>query len=97
MIFFKLINQKKFLMFGFLIVIFLFSNMFYGERGLISYFKNVKIKNQLIVKKIIIEKELKMVEKRNNLLKINLDLDYLEILYRKMFVVGKKASMSKIH
>ncbi len=64
--------------------------MFYGERGLISYFKNLKIKDQLVAEKTYIENELNIVEKKNNLLRVDLDLDYLEILYRKMFVVGKK-------
>ena len=90
MIFFKIINKQKLLMFSFFIIIFLFSNMFYGERGLISYFKNLKTKDQLVAEKTYIENELNIVEKKNNLLRVDLDLDYLEILYRKMFVVGKK-------
>ena len=60
-----------------------------GERGLISYFEKQKIKGQLINEKNMLSADLALVEKHNMLLKGYIDLDYLEMLYRQKFMVGK--------
>ena len=66
-------------------------NLLDGERGLISYYdKQQTIKNLLNEKESLIYK-LNLIDKKNSLLTDNLDLDYLETLYRQMFVVGKKS------
>ena len=64
-------------------------NLIDGERGLISYFKKQHYIEQLISDKEILTKKLVSVEKKNNLLTDNVDIDYLETLYRKKFMVGK--------
>ena len=66
-------------------------NLLEGERGLISYLEKQKIKEQLLQEKEVLTTELETVEKKNSLLTNNLDLDYLEILYRKKFMVGKSS------
>ena len=87
--FIKIINQKKFT----LITIFLFSyvllNLLDGERGLISYYEKQEIKNQLVIEKNNLTKQLASMEKKNSLLTNTIDLDYLETLYRKKFMLGK--------
>ena len=87
--FVQIINQKKFT----LIVIFLFLyvliNLLDGQRGLISYYEKQKIKQQLIEEEKELSIELAMVEKKNKLLTGKVDLDYLEMLYREKFMVGK--------
>ena len=60
-----------------------------GERGLFSYLEQKKIYNQLIQEKNNLTAELNDVEKKILLLSDNLDLDYLEILYREKFFYGK--------
>ena len=60
-----------------------------GERGLFSYFEKKEIKKQLIQKKNNLKAELNDVEKKIILLSENIDLDYLEILYREKFFYGK--------
>ena len=60
-----------------------------GERGLLSYFEKKEIQNQLIQKKNNLTAELNDVEKKIFLLSENIDLDYLEILYREKFFYGK--------
>ena len=65
-------------------------NLLEGERGLVSFYTKKKIKDQLVQEKSLLTKELTSVEKKNNLLTDNIDLDYLEILYRKKFMVGKE-------
>ena len=61
-----------------------------GERGLFSYFEKKEIQNQLIQKKNNLTTELNDVEKKIILLTKNIDLDYLEILYREKFFYGKQ-------
>ncbi len=76
-----------------LISIFLFLyviiNLIDGERGIISYYEKQQIKNQLNNEKKILISQLALIEKKNNLLTETIDLDYLEILYRKKFMYGK--------
>ena len=60
-----------------------------GERGLFSYFEKKQIQNKLIQEKNNLSTELKEVEKKIFLLSENIDLDYLEILYREKFFYGK--------
>ena len=87
--FVQIINQKKFT----LIVIFLFLyvllNLLDGQRGLFSYYEKLKVKTQLTEEKKELSIKLGMVEKKNMLLTDKVDLDYLEILYRQKFMVGK--------
>ena len=64
-------------------------NFFDGDRGFISYYKNKEIKKKLTIEKELLLSELILVEKKNSLLSNNIDLDYLEILYRAKFMVGK--------
>ena len=60
-----------------------------GERGLFSYLEKKNIYNQLIQEKNNLTAELIDVEKKILLLSENIDLDYLEILYREKFFYGK--------
>ena len=60
-----------------------------GERGLFSYFEKKEIQNQLIQKKNNLIAKLIDTEKKILLLSDIIDLDYLEILYRKKFFYGK--------
>ena len=60
-----------------------------GERGLFSYFEKKEIQNQLIQKKNNLIAQLNDVEKKIILLSDNIDLGYLEILYREKFFYGK--------
>ena len=86
--FIKIINLKKFTIINILLFLYVILNLLDGERGLISYFEKQKIKNSLTKEKSLLTIELNSVEKKNNLLTDNIDLDYLEILYRQKFIVG---------
>ena len=87
--FVQIISQKKFT----LIVIFLFLyvliNFLDGQRGLISFYEKQKIKQQLIEEEKELSIKLAKVERKNKLLTSKVDLDYLEMLYREKFMVGK--------
>ena len=87
--FVQIINVKKFTIINIFLFLYVILNLLDGERGLISYFEKQKIKNLLINEKNSLNIKLASVEKKNSLLTDNIDLDYLEILYRQKFVVGK--------
>ena len=87
--FIQIINHKKFMLIIIFLFIYVLFNLLEGERGLISYYKNQKIKQQLIKGKKALILDLATVEKKNTLLTDKIDLDYLETLYRKKFMVGK--------
>ena len=87
--FVQIINVKKFTIINILLFLYVILNLLDGERGLISYFEKQKIKNSLIKEKSSLAIKLNFVEKKNSLLTDNIDLDYLEILYRQKFIFGK--------
>ena len=87
--FVQIINQKKFTLITVFLFLYVLINLFDGQRGLISYYEKQKIKEQLIEEKKALSIKLAMVENKNMLLTDNIDLDYLEILYRKKFMFGK--------
>jgi hypothetical protein len=85
----KIINEKKFTLISLSLLLYVMLNLFDGERGLISYYEKQKILGSLILEKQIIINKLKDIRKKNDLLTKNIDLDYLEILYRNKFMLGK--------
>jgi len=87
--FLEIINEKKFLLISIFLFLYVTLNLLDGERGLISFYEKQKNIKQLSQKKIILTKNLSKIENANNLLTKTIDLDYLEILYRKKFMVGK--------
>ena len=93
--FIKIISEKKFTLISLFLFIYVILNLLDGERGLISFYEKQKIKQKLIYKKENLMSKLTTVEKKNSLLTNNIDLNYLETLYRKKFMVGK--STEKIY
>ena len=87
--FVKIISQKKITLISILLFLYVILNLLDGERGLISYYEKQNIKKSLIQEKQILVEKLAFVEKKNSLLTNSVDLDYLETLYRKKFMVGK--------
>tara|TARA_Y100000590_G_scaffold42232_1_gene44946 strand:- start:670 stop:963 length:294 start_codon:yes stop_codon:yes gene_type:complete len=89
--FLEIINRKKFTLIFIFLLVYVMLNLLGGERGLISYFEKQKIIKSLSEKEKKLSKELKLIEKKNRLLTENIDLDYLETLYRTKFMLGKKS------
>ena len=98
------IKTKKnfFLLLTTFLFIYVFFNLLDGERGLISYFKKKNMYKELIIKKENLTHRLKETENKVSLLvdltsnnlylnskNENIDLDYIEILFRKNFFYGK--------
>ena len=84
----EIINNKKITLISIFLFLYVMLNLLDGERGLISYYENQKIKDQLIQEKKSLIINLNLVEKKNSLLTDVIDIDYLEILYRKKFMLG---------
>ena len=87
--FVQIINQKKFTLITVFLFLYVLINLLDGQRGLISFYEKQKIKEQLIEEKNALAIKLAMVEKKNRLLTDKVDLDYLEMIYREKFMVGK--------
>ena len=87
--FLEIINKKKFTLISVLMFIYVILNLLDGERGLISYYEKQKMIKELIKEKNIVTLKLDLIEKKNSLLTEVIDTDYLEILYREKFMVGK--------
>ena len=87
--FIEIINNKKFSLISIFLFLYVALNLLDGERGLISYFEKQEIKKQLMEENKLILFQLDLIEKKNSLLTDKIDLDYLEILFREKFTVGK--------
>ena len=85
----EILKKNYFLLVSTFFLIYIVFNLLDGERGLFSYFEKKEIQNQLIQKKNNLIAQLNDVEKKIILLSDNIDLDYLEILYREKFFYGK--------
>ena len=87
---FNFFIKKKFLLLNIFLTLYIATNMIGGERGLISYYEKEKKQKNLIEKKNIFSEKLNEFEKKNKLLSTNLNLDYVESLYREKLKFGKK-------
>ena len=87
LIFFK---TKKLLLLNILLTFYIATNLVGGERGLISFYEKDRIHKNLIQKEKKLSSELTNLEKKNQLLSTNLNLDYVDMIYREKLKFGKK-------
>ena len=79
-----------------ILIVYFSLNLLGGNRGLFAYLdKNDKFEN-LLKKKLFLTNQISNLKKINNLIDENIDKDYLEILIRDKFVVGKKGENTYI-
>ena len=86
----KRIKKKLFIFLPILLILYFVLNLFSGNRGLFSYFEKKGILEKLESNKINLNYKIDELEKSNALLNDNLDSDYIEILLRDKFLLGKK-------
>ena len=86
----KNIKDKLLFIIPILLILYFILNLLSGNRGLFSYFEKRDYLNNLKNKKKSIIQEIEELEKSNILLSDNLDTDYIEILLRDKFLLGKK-------
>ena len=84
------IKKNYFLLISLFLIIYILFNLLTGQRGLISYFEKKELLKNLKNEELQIIKYIKDLDHRNSLLSDNLDLDYVEILIRERFLLGKK-------
>ena len=86
----KIIKDKLLFIFPILLILYFILNLLGGNRGLFSYFEKRDYLNNLKKEKNLIIQQIEELEKSNILLSDNLDTDYIEILLRDKFLLGKK-------
>ena len=90
------LKKKIILILPIILIIYFSLNLLGGNRGLFAYLAKKDQFEKLIEKKIFLTNEIIEVKKINALINENLDKDYLEILIRDKFVVGKKGENTYI-
>ena len=86
----KRIKKKLFIFLPILLILYFILNLLSGNRGLFSYFEKKGILEKLQSDNANLNLEIQELEKSNALLSDNLDSDYIEILLRDKFLLGKK-------
>ena len=86
----KKIKDKILFIIPILLILYFILNLLGGNRGLFSYFENRNYLTNLENEEKLIKQEIEELEKSNILLSDNLDTDYIEILLRDKFLLGKK-------
>ena len=90
------IKKNIILILPIILIIYFSLNLLGGNRGLFAYLDKSDQFENLLKKKLFLTNEIIKVKKINSLIGENLDKDYLEILIRDKFVVGKKGENTYI-
>ena len=86
----KNVKDKLIFIIPILLILYFTLNLLGGNRGLFSYFEKRNYLNNLKNEEKLIRQEIEELDKSNNLLSDNIDTDYIEILLRDKFLLGKK-------
>tara|TARA_B100000575_G_C22904281_1_gene525477 strand:- start:283 stop:579 length:297 start_codon:yes stop_codon:yes gene_type:complete len=86
----KNIKDKILFIIPILLILYFILNLLGGNRGLFSFYEKKSFLNKLENEKKILNQDIKELEKSNALLSDNFDSDYIEILLRDKFLLGKK-------
>ena len=88
--FFEILRSKKIFFLQVFLTLYIGINLTGGERGLISYIEKNAYEKKLSAKNLKLKNELESIEHKNKLLSKNVDLDYLDTLYRTKLKFGTK-------
>ena len=84
------LKKNYFIIISFFLILYFFTNLLSGDRGLFSYFEKKDQLSKLEKEEILLTKKIEDLTFKNSLLSDNLDLDFIEILIRERFLFGKK-------
>ena len=87
---FQFLKIKKIFFLQIFLTLYFVINLVGGERGLISYYDKNSYEKELHLKSFELSKNLDEFENRNTLLAENINIDYLDKLYREKLKFGKK-------
>ena len=88
--FFDVLKKRKILFLNIFLFLYIVTNLFTGERGLMSYFEKREIEKYLNENKASLALEIKEIEKKNLLLSENLNFDFIDILISEKLKFGNK-------
>ena len=86
----KNIKDKLLFIIPIFLILYFILNLLGGNRGLFSYYEKNNYLNNIKNEEKLIRQENEELEKSNSLLSDNIDTDYIEILLRDKFLLGKK-------
>ena len=84
------LKKNYFIIISFFLILYFFTNLLSGDRGLFSYFEKKDLLNKLEKEEMLLTKQINDTSFKNSLLSDNLDLDFVEILIREKFLFGKE-------
>ena len=84
------LKKNYFIIISFFLILYFFTNLLTGDRGLFSYYEKKDQLSKLEKEEILLTKKIEDLTFKNSLLSDNLDLDFIEILIREKFLFGKK-------
>ena len=84
------LKKNYFIIVSFFLILYFFTNLLSGDRGLFSYFEKKDLLNKLEKEEMLLTKQINDTSFKNSLLSDNLDLDFVEILIREKFLFGKE-------
>ena len=84
------LKKNYFIIVSFFLILYFFTNLLSGDRGLFSYYEKKDQLSKLEKEEILLTKKIEDLTFKNSLLSDNLDLDFVEILIRERFLFGKK-------
>ena len=87
---FQILKAKKIFFFQVFLTLYIGINLVGGERGLISYFEKNAYEKKLSLESKELTNKIGNLEHKNKLLSKNINLDYLDILYRTKLKFGTK-------
>ena len=86
----KIFGSRKLFLLNIFLTLYVVINLIGGERGLLSYFEKKSTEILLIEKEKDLLNKIDLLEKKNILLSKEIDLDYLDSVYREKLKFGKK-------
>ena len=84
------LKKKKLILFNIFLTLYIGVNLVGGERGLVSYFEKSNYEKELAEKTLELSSALIEIENKNKFLSKNINIDYLDQLYREKLKFGKK-------
>jgi cell division protein DivIC len=84
------LKKNYFIIISFFLILYFFTNLLSGDRGLFSYYEKKDQLSKLEKEEILLTKKIEDLTFKNSLLSDNLDLDFIEMLIREKFLFGKK-------
>ena len=85
-----ILKNRKILLLNIFLTLYIVINLIGGERGLISYVEKKNLNNKLATEYKVLKSNLEEIENKNTLLSDNINIDYLDKLYREKLKFGKK-------